>query len=58
MTFAEQLRPHVERLGAVRCAEICGVTRRTIDLWTRGHGNPNKATQAGALLLLKAAKPF
>lgn len=52
MTFAEQLLPHAERLGAVRVAEICRVTPRSIRLWLRGEGNPNYCTQAGALLLL------
>lgn len=56
MTFADQLRPHVEHLGAVEAARICGVTDRTIRLWLRGEGNPNASTKAGALLLLSRAK--
>lgn len=58
-SFASQLRPHVERLGAPACADLCGVTRQTINLWLRGQGNPNAATQAGALLLLagQGARP-
>lgn len=53
--FARQLRPLVETLGAVRAAEVCGVTKRTINLWLAGHGNPNLATQTGALFLLQMA---
>lgn len=57
MSFADQLRPLVERVGGpVPAAEICGVTERTIRLWLRSEGNPNAATQAGALLLLGRAK--
>lgn len=49
-----QLAAYVAALpgGARQAAEICGVSRRTIDLWTRGKGNPNTATKVGALALL------
>ena len=57
MSFAEDLRPHVERLGTAEAARICGVTPRALQLWMRGEGNPNAATQAGALLLLGRARP-
>lgn len=58
MTFADQLRPLVERIGGPASAGyVCGVTRQTVNLWLRGGGNPNAATQAGALLLLSQAKP-
>jgi transcriptional regulator with XRE-family HTH domain len=56
MSFADQLRPLVERLGTAEAARICGVTPRTLQLWMRGEGNPNAATRAGALLLLGRAK--
>lgn len=56
MSFPDQLRPHVERLGATEAARLCGVARQTVNLWLRGGGNPNAATQAGALLILKRAK--
>ena len=53
MSFPDQLRPLVDRVGGpTPAAEICGVTRQTVNLWLRGEGNPNAATQAGALLLL------
>jgi hypothetical protein len=54
MTFAEQLRPHIERIGATRAAELCGVTPRSIRLWLRGEGNPNLATQVGVISLLSS----
>jgi len=58
MSFADRLRPLVDRVGGpTRAAEICGVTRQSVNLWLRGEGNPNAATQAGALLLLSRAKP-
>lgn len=55
MTFADQLKPLVAAIGVGRSAQICGVTPRTIHLWTRGQITPNRATQAGALLLLREA---
>jgi hypothetical protein len=55
MTFADQLKPLVDALGVGRSAEICGVTPRTIHLWVRGRPVPSLATQAGALMLLRAA---
>lgn len=58
MTFPSQLRPLVDRVGgSTVAAEICGVSRQIVNLWLRGEGNPNEATQAGALLLLGKAKP-
>ncbi|HUE15395.1 MAG TPA: hypothetical protein VMR25_14610 [Planctomycetaceae bacterium] len=56
MTFADQLQPHVKRLGTLRAAALCGVTPRSLQLWIRGEGNPNLATQAGALAILRKAK--
>lgn len=57
MSFAEQLRPLIDQLGSTAAAKVCGVTDRTIRLWLQSQGNPNAATQAGAILLLsKAAK--
>ena len=56
MTFADQLQPHVKRLGTLRAAALCGVTPRSLQLWIRGQGNPNLATQAGALAILRKAK--
>lgn len=54
MTFARQLLPLVARVGgAVNAAEICGVSSRTVRLWLRGEGNPNRATRVGALHLLE-----
>jgi DNA-binding phage protein len=58
MSFADQLRPLVEKVGgSTPAAAICGVTRQSLNGWLRGAGNPNAATQAGALLLLSRAKP-
>jgi hypothetical protein len=57
MSFADKLRPHVERIGTAESARICGVTPRAIQLWLANPKSPpNAATQAGALLLLKKAK--
>jgi hypothetical protein len=56
MTFADQLQPHVKRLGTLRAAALCGVTPRSLQLWIRGEGNPNLATQAGVLAILRKAK--
>ena len=56
MTFADQLQPHVKRLGTLRAAALCGVTPRSLQLWIRGEGNPNLATQAGALAILREAQ--
>ena len=56
MTFADQLQPHVKRLGTLRAAALCGVTPRSIQLWIRGEGNPNLATQAGALAILRKGR--
>lgn len=55
--FAVQLRAYVEVIGAAKCAEICGVTRRTIDLWKHQQGSPNRATQFGVLALLASNLP-
>jgi len=53
MSFAAHLRPLVEQVGgATAAAEICGVSRQIVNLWLRGEGRPNRATQAGAMLLL------
>lgn len=57
MSFSDDLRPHVERLGTAEAARVCGVTPRAVQMWMRGEGNPNAATQAGAILLLSRAKP-
>jgi hypothetical protein len=56
MSFADQLRSHVDALGTATAARICGVTPRSIQLWMRGLGNPNAATKAGAILLLEKAR--
>ena len=53
--FGAQLRAHVDRLGAVKAASICGVTPRSLYLWMRGPRVPCIAMQAGCLLLLKQA---
>lgn len=66
MTFPAFLRAQVDRLGAGQrpgggtliAAMVCGVTDRTIRLWMAGGGNPNRATIAGAQLLLSRAKPL
>jgi hypothetical protein len=53
--FATQVAAYVAALdpgGAVKAAQICGVTRRTIDLWQRATIEPNRATRMGALGLL------
>jgi hypothetical protein len=52
--FAIQVAAYVAALpgGARQAAEICGVTRRTIDLWQRASIEPNRATRMGALGLL------
>jgi len=56
LSFADQLRPLVEKAGgSTPTAAICGVTRQTVNGWLRGK-LPNLATQAGALVLLRAAK--
>ena len=57
--FSIQLAAYVAALpgGAKQAAEICGVKRRTIDLWTRAQRNPNLATRVGALALLAMAIP-
>lgn len=62
MTFPQFLRDHVERLGnghvadgTRKAAETCGVTPRSVQLWMVGEGNPNRATEAGARLLLQRA---
>ena len=36
MSFATDLRPHVERLGTAEAARLCGVTSRSLQLWMRG----------------------
>lgn len=56
MSFADHLKPLVKRLGTNEAARLCGVTPRSLQLWMRGEGNPNTATQAGAILLLGKAK--
>lgn len=56
MKFPDKLRPLVLRVGgSTQAAAICGVTKQTVNLWLRDGGNPNAATQAGALLLLSKA---
>jgi hypothetical protein len=56
MTFSEQLRPHVDRLGATKCAALCGIARQTINFWLRGAGTPKPLTQNAVLAILKRAK--
>lgn len=66
MTFPDFLRAEVDRLGAGQregagtaiAAIVCGVSDRTIRLWMAGDGNPNRATETGARLLLERAKPL
>lgn len=55
-SFADELRPHVERLGTGKAAALCDVTPRTLQLWLAGQGNPNTSTRVGALMLLRNAK--
>ena len=54
MSFADRLRPLVERLGTAEAARICGVTPRSLQLWMRG-AEPCAAMQAGAIMLLSRA---
>lgn len=56
MTFAAQLKPHADRLGSARVADLCGVSVRSIQLWLKGQREPNRATVAGVLGILKGAK--
>lgn len=51
MTYAQQLRPLVDRHGTIEAARICGVSPRSLQLWMRG-AEPCAAMQAGTLLLL------
>lgn len=53
MTFAAQLRPLVGRVGTTEAARLCGVTPRSLQLWMRGDGIPNAATQRGCLVILR-----
>lgn len=56
MSFADQLKPHVERLGTNEAARICGVTPRSLQLWRSNPAKPPcAAMQAGALLLLSSS---
>lgn len=55
MTFPEFLRAEVAKRGQAKVAEICGVTTRTVQRWLKGPEAPNKATEAGARLLLTKA---
>lgn len=56
MSFAEQIRPHVAKVGgATPAGEICGMSRQIVNAWLRGDVEPSKATQAGAVLLLRRA---
>lgn len=55
--FAIQLRAYVDVLGVTRSAEICDVSRRTVHLWLKGEGNPNRSTRVGALGLLAINLP-
>jgi hypothetical protein len=57
--FARQIKRLVDALPdataearAAHAARLCGVSPRTIYLWISGRGNPNRATQAGAVALL------
>jgi len=56
MTFADQIRPLIMRLGTNEAARICEVTPRTLQLWMKGQGNPNAATRTGAVVLLTRSK--
>jgi len=53
MTFAQQLKPLVDKIGSARASQLCGVNQRTIQRWLK-RPPPNLANQAGALLLLRA----
>lgn len=56
MSFADQLRPLVERHGTAESARICGVTPRSLQLWMKG-AEPCAAMQAGVILLLSRKHP-
>lgn len=56
MTFADTLRPHVERLGTAEAARIADVTPRSLQLWMKGPAEPNAAMRDGVLLRLSRAK--
>lgn len=55
--FARQLRPLVEPLGAVRAAELCGVSERAIRMWLRAEARPALCTMRGALDILRENQP-
>lgn len=56
MSFADQIRPLVAKVGgATPAGEICGMSRQIVNAWLRGDVKPSKATQAGAVLLLRRA---
>lgn len=56
MSFADQIRPLVAKVGgATPAGEICGMSRQIVNAWLRGDVEPSKATQAGAVLLLRRA---
>lgn len=55
MSFAQQLRPLVERLGTAEAARICGVSPRSLQLWMRG-AEPCTAMRAGVLFLLRSQR--
>lgn len=56
--FQIQLSAHVAALepkGTERAAAIVGVSKRVVELWLSGKGNPNYVTRVGALGLLALA---
>ena len=55
MSFADQLRPHVERLGTSEAARIADVTPRSLQLWMRGPKEPCASMRDGVLLRLSQA---
>lgn len=56
--FEGRLRAFVGELpgGAKQAGEICGLSKRIIEMWLAGKCSANKATKAGVLALLDEAR--
>lgn len=55
MSFQQQLKSLVDKIGTNESAKVCGVTPRSLQLWIKGN-TPCSAMQAGVILLLSRVK--
>lgn len=54
MTFATRLTAAMRPYGPTKAAALCGVTKRSLQIWRSGVREPCLAMQVGVLAILSA----